>query len=230
MNDGKYFLSCFLIWLFASGGVFTQLASSQYLNQDAQLAESADVDFEIMQILRNETDSVFSQLTTISYVFNETENAYVRTIINQKGIVFSTDAESAYNLVLKLRENLFTLGHLIFISEEDKAHNIYKIAVIKSSDQFDILRTMQTNGENYNILNKDVINRLTEWNNKFPFIIIGAGSDWVEAMFNISPDDTEIFANDVYEFCPDVVDSGSGSVKYLADEMKDTGVLYLWWR
>lgn len=230
MKNGKYFVNLFLLWMFASGGVFTQLASSQYLNQDAQLAETADVDFEVMQILRSETDSVFSQLTTISYVFNEMENAYVRTIINQKGIIFSTDAESAYNLVLKLRENLFTLGHLIFISEEDKANNIYKIAVIKSSDQFDILRTMQTNGENYNIYNKDVIEKLSNWNNKFPFIIIGAGNDWVEAMFNISPDNTEAFANDVYEFCPDVVDSGSGSVKYLADEIKGTGILYLWWQ
>lgn len=230
MNAFKYLFSCFLLGITIPGNTFTQIAGDVYVNEDAQLAETADVDFEIISILRHETDSVFSQLTTTSYIFNQEENAYVRTSIKQKGIVFSTDAENAYNLVLKLREDLFTLGHLIFISEADKAHNIYSIAIIRSSDQFDILRLMQTNGENYNIFNKDVISKLNEWNTKYPFIIIGAGSDWVEAMFDQSPANTENFANEVYEFCPDVVDSGSGSVKYLADEMKDTGVLYLWWQ
>lgn len=229
MSGGKYLPGFFLICMLTSGSVFTQIASSQFISLDAELAETANIDFDILQILRSETDSAFSQLTTSSYVFNKEENAYVRTVNKQKGIVFNSDAESAYNLVFKLRDNFFALGHLIFISEEDKAHNIYKIAVIKSSDQFDILRLMQTNGENYNIFNKDVINKLTDWNNKFPFAIIGAGNDWVEAMFQSAPSNAETFANDVYEFCPDVVDSGSGSVKYLADELKDTGILYLWW-
>jgi len=37
------------------------------------------------------------------------------------------------------------------------------------------------------------------------------------------------FAEEVYQFCPDVVDQGAGSIDALAEEMKRTNALFLWW-
>jgi hypothetical protein len=37
------------------------------------------------------------------------------------------------------------------------------------------------------------------------------------------------FAREVYAFCPDVVDQGTGAVEALAAEMSRTNTLYLWW-
>jgi hypothetical protein len=36
-------------------------------------------------------------------------------------------------------------------------------------------------------------------------------------------------AQHLYEFCPDIVDQGCGSVDALADELAMTGRLVLWW-
>ena len=51
----------------------------------------------------------------------------------------------------------------------------------------------------------------------------------VEAVFVKQPADMDAFAREVYEFCPDVVEQGVGTVKALADEMRRSGILYLWW-
>lgn len=50
-----------------------------------------------------------------------------------------------------------------------------------------------------------------------------------EAVFKKTPADMDAFAREVYEFCPDVVDQGVGTVHALAREMRKTGALYLWW-
>ena len=37
------------------------------------------------------------------------------------------------------------------------------------------------------------------------------------------------FANEVYEFCPDIVDQGVGDVEKLAAGIAATKEVYLWW-
>jgi hypothetical protein len=74
-----------------------------------------------------------------------------------------------------------------------------------------------------------VIAKLKEWQQKYPFTIAGAGLDWVEVKFAASPADPEAFAHEVYRFCPDIVDQGSGSVSELAGEINNTRTLFLWW-
>ncbi len=225
-----YRCSALLLFFFFSENSFGQFNCKRLTTGEQSLALSANISEEILQMIRQETDSVFQQLTTTTYELNPSNNSLARQYIPLKGIVFGADAESSYNIVLKLKDRLLVLGHLIFIFDKDKVNNKYKIAVIQSNDQFDILRTVQTKGENYNISTSSIIEKLSAWNKSYPFQIIGANSEWIEAVFVTKPDQMEQFANDVYEFCPDVVDSGSGSVKFLANEMKDTGILYLWWR
>jgi hypothetical protein len=35
--------------------------------------------------------------------------------------------------------------------------------------------------------------------------------------------------NEVYEFCPDVVDQGTDTVEGLESEIKKSGTIFLWW-
>lgn len=216
--------------LFINAYSFGQTAYHSLTPGEQSLALAANIDQKVLEIIRAETDSAFSQLTSVTYVLNQENNSYVRQIVLQAGIVFGADAESSYNIILKLKERLRELGHLIFIHNKDKINNRYTIAVIRSGDQFDIIKISQTNGDRYNISNAEVIDKLQIWHKSYPFEIIGAGGDWVEAIFKVMPVNMEDFANDIYQFCPDVVDGGSGSVKFLAQEMKDTGILYLWWK
>ena len=143
------------------------------------------------------------------------------------GISFKTNEAYAENQVAKLNTELKQIGYLGFICDHD--HKI--IGIIKGTDQFNILRIQQTNGDNYDISNEDVISKLIEWNKRYPFTITGADFDWMEAVFEVLPTNKEFnaFAKELYKFCPDIVDQGSGSIKELIKEMKETRKLYLWW-
>jgi hypothetical protein len=54
-------------------------------------------------------------------------------------------------------------------------------------------------------------------------------SDWAEANFIQKPTNMTKFAQELYEFCPDVVDQGAGSIEELEKEMNAFDILYLWW-
>jgi hypothetical protein len=127
------------------------------------------------------------------------------------------------------RKRLKEKGYLIFTSEDNFSMKNDKVAVLRAKDQFEILLTMQTDGVNYDLDNAMIIEKLKAWNGKAPFEIVGAGMDWLEARFVEQPEDMLAFSEEVYEFCPDVVDQGTETVQALAAEMKKTNTLYLWW-
>jgi len=85
---------------------------------------------------------------------------------------------------------------------------------------------MGTNGWDYDISPKMVIKRIEVWDEQYGRVLVGAGFDWFEAKLQRLPTDIMEFENEVYEFCPDVVEQGTGSVKKLANEMKDGKYLY----
>ena len=100
---------------------------------------------------------------------------------------------------------------------------------LKAGDQFEIARLQWTNGISFNIDNAAVVEKLQEWDKRFGLDLVGAGFDWVEAEFVNLPEDMSAFAKEVYEFCPDSVDQGAGSVQALAEDMKRANTVYLWW-
>lgn len=135
--------------------------------------------------------------------------------------------DQAENLVLKMRKEMEVLGFLPFIC--DTEHN--KVCISQVSDQFDIIKIQQTNGDNYDISNEMVVSKLKEWHLRYPFTIIGADFDWVEATFQVIPDGKNLrsFATEMYKFCPDIVEQGSGSINGLMEELKESKKLFLWW-
>ncbi len=120
-------------------------------------------------------------------------------------------------------------GLLIFVSDQNFGSKPDEIAVMKTSDQYDILRAMGTDGINYGITNPMLINKLKEWEKICSFEITGAGRDWLEARFIKQPADMKSFAKQVYKFCPDVVEQGTQTLEALANEMTVRNTLYLWW-
>ncbi|MBT2691602.1 DUF4253 domain-containing protein [Bacillus sp. ISL-55] len=143
------------------------------------------------------------------------------------GICVEVKQEEAEQLVLNLKEELKSIDYQAFICDS----NHEKIAIIPGSDQFDILRFQQTNGDNYDISNERVISKLKDWYRRYPFIIIGSDYDWIEANFEVFPEGKALkaFATEIYKFCPDIVEQGSGSINGLIEEMRETRKLILWW-
>jgi len=145
------------------------------------------------------------------------------------GIAVVVPEDKADEILVALRRKLTPLKYMAFFVEVNAAFKAEKIGVIKGTDQYEILRIMHTDGDEYEITNQDVIERLKEWQKISTFEVIGADSSWVEVEFTKLPKDLNAFAQEVYDFSPDSVDEGPGTVEGLAKEIKKTKRLFLVW-
>jgi len=128
-----------------------------------------------------------------------------------------------------LRQKLLPLKYMPFVVEINAGIKIDTIGILKGTDQYEVLRVMHTDGDDYEISNQDVIDRLKDWERTAPFDIIGADGDWVEIEFRTLPKNLKAFVEEVADFCPDAIDRGPGSIDGLVAELKKTNRLFLWW-
>jgi hypothetical protein len=149
--------------------------------------------------------------------------------IMANGLTVSVPRSRTEQVLWSLRDKLRPLKYMAFIIEINNALKIDKIGIIKGADQYDILRVMHTNGDEDDVSHEEVIEKLKGWGKRCPFEIIGAENDWVEIEFRIMPRDLKVFAEEIYDFSPDTVDEGTGSLSALIKEIDTTKRLKLWW-
>lgn len=91
------------------------------------------------------------------------------------------------------------------------------------SDPFAIVRDAGTSAPNFELDNEAIVERLAQWQSQCKFTIIGAKHDTVEIEFQSLPQDMDAFVRDLYEFCPDLVDQGTGCVHEMIEVMEEAG-------
>ena len=185
-----------------------------------EVARQIGFDKQVLIIVKEETKEHIQRLTGYD------ENDY-QIMVN--GISADVAEDRSGQILTKLRARLKPLHYMAFVVAINAGLKQDTIGVIKGADQYDILRIMQTNGDEFDIQNEDVVARLKDWEKSFSFDIVGADNDWVEIEFKTLPKDLLAFAEEVYDFCPDAVDQGAGSVSGLVKEMQATRRLFLWW-
>lgn len=128
------------------------------------------------------------------------------------------------------REILGKGYHLIYNNLPLPAEPV-SLLLFPTDDKYAVLAAVATNGEDYGISDRQVRRwlRELEQGRKHPFDLLGAGFDFVVGRFTKPVRSGRKLARHVYEFCPDIVDQGCGSVDELADELATTGKLVLWW-
>ena len=97
------------------------------------------------------------------------------------------------------------------------------------TSQFAILRIARSDAINYGKTTEDLIAKLQRYDEQFGIDIWHAEVDTVEFALEKYPADMAAFAQDLYEFCPDIVDQGVGSVAALEQRIEVMGEVYLWW-
>jgi hypothetical protein len=97
------------------------------------------------------------------------------------------------------------------------------------SSQFDILRIAASDAVNFGKQTEDLIQQIQAWDKVYGVDIFQAETDTIQFRLIKIPADLKKFAEEVYEFCPDIVDQGVGSVDQLAKGIGATGKLLLWW-
>lgn len=172
--------------------------------------------------LKNLTKTEIKQLPAIE---QETGDVLNNEFFN--GVYLETTEEEANNLVKKLKPKFKSNGYLVFVYEgEDHKKNI---AAIKGTDELDILRYRRTDGINHDLENEDIVNKISEWKSKYGLIVLGCNRDWLEVEFDKLPTDMDAFANEVYNFCPDAVEQGVGTIDNLKQMIITTKGVWLWW-
>ena len=111
----------------------------------------------------------------------------------------------------------------------DEKHVEVEVVVFSGKDQFDIVRTARTDASAYKLYNADLVKHLQDYDQKYGIDIFQAEGDGIQFHLKKLPDDLDDFVKDVYEFCPDVVDQGFGSLQALKEDIQRTSTLRLWW-
>ncbi|PKB43055.1 uncharacterized protein DUF4253 [Cellulophaga sp. RHA19] len=204
--------------------------SVNFSKSEILLFENVGFDKEILSDLKKAAAEEFFQLeiSEPGYIIDKNGTQSKTEIEKLNGISFKTSENRAYEIILENRVELKSKGYQLFLSESGY-ESPSTVSVIKSMDKFDILKTQKTDGINFGIENKDVIEKLKVWDKKYGIEILGADYDWVDLTFNTDIIDIAAFAAEVYDFCPDSVDQGVGQISELERIIKEEKRLFLWW-
>jgi hypothetical protein len=104
-----------------------------------------------------------------------------------------------------------------------------ELVVASAESQFEILRIAASDAVNYGKETEDLVRTLQRWDKLYGIDIYAAETDTIRLKLKSLPKDMAAFANEVYEFCPDIVDQGVGDVEKLAAGIAATKEIYLWW-
>lgn len=148
-----------------------------------------------------------------------------------EGFCVPVDSEDFANITF-VKDKRLTYkrsGYLLFLFENNE--RVKHLAIIKTNDEFDIVRWRGTDGINYGHTNKDIIEKLKQWNEQNPLNVMEVGLDlvWIQFEKPVLDMDIKAFGEDVYSFCPDVIDQGAGDMPTLLRTIADMNGIYLWW-
>lgn len=150
-----------------------------------------------------------------------------------KGLRYSFIPDQyASQLYELLYEEVIEAGSFLFLTNtnyDDEFNSYVDIAVLPCTDPYKHVKDMGVMAVNYDLFTHDIVAKLKEWDQEMGLRIETIQGDLVAFYMTKPPEDLNKFAADVYEFCPDVIDQGFGSMKALKKSIKNYQYLYLWW-
>lgn len=151
--------------------------------------------------------------------------------IYMPGFVFEETEINTEKVLEELHDPLKAKGYYLFVLERNYGIAGQKdmMAILKTTDQFEVLKHIETNGINYDIDNDSVVSIMRDLDKKYQFDLIGANGEWCEFTIKSEDVDWKKLAEDAYRVCPDLIDQGEGSLEDLVTSMQQTKRLYFWW-
>ncbi len=142
------------------------------------------------------------------------------------GYVIAEDR--AREIVEEHHVEFLSLGAYLFFSRDLADVNDPVVALLPTTDVYQAIGAVGTEGPNSEVYNKDLIKWLRELEKEQPFEIFGIGRDFIEGKFTTAIKDPVGLVKRICKLCPDG-DDDSKSVKRQAEGLKRTRQLFLWW-
>jgi hypothetical protein len=141
--------------------------------------------------------------------------------------------DTAEEYLFKIREDLPS-GVIAFIGTtnwlgDERHKGGAELVVAEGATQFDILRVARSDAVNFNMGTEDLIQKLQSYDEAFGINILQAETDTIQFDLVGNPEDFSAFCQDLYRFCPDIVDQGVGTVEAMEEGIMVTGRVFLWW-
>lgn len=189
---------------------------------------------EIVGVLEKETAKKAQALLVTAWEPHESlEGVNVAKDVPVDGISIKALKESKAQEILRTHYDEFSQkGYLLFLTNltfDDQWQSRYDLALIKAENQYEIVEFMNTEAPNYNLNNKQIIEQLKKWEESLEFRIVAVDGNRIEAQILKMPDDVGLFAKEIFDFCPDTVWQGTGSLEELVAEIKRDKYFWLWW-
>lgn len=222
-------------------------------NDEKQLCKSFGIDERLAKIVKSHNVSEITPIPSVDPYGNvDFDNPadgicsfYVRKNIES--------FEEIHRVIYRNKQKYSEKGYELFYFEGNRYQENY-MALAKGKTITDILKWRQTNGINHNIDNSDLIAKIEEWQQKYDFVLWGCGRDWLQIFFiheepkynsqlgasnkkyfkkhKLWKERTPVFkkfADEVVEFCPDLLTQVYGSKRKLIEGMKQINGVYMWW-
>lgn len=166
-----------------------------------------------------------------TYTFVYQKDGKSKLIPSISGEVVEAEEGLAQRILMVKADEFQQKGQTLLCIERNFGLNNAKdkLALLNSTDQFQILSMMGTNGLNQGVTPEKLIKKIDRWNQMYQLQLTGAAYDWCEFKIVGKVEDWHQLAKEIYEFCPDVVDQGTGSVGELEQELKLQNKIFLWW-
>lgn len=179
-------------------------------SQERDLCEKSGIEIIVGEMLKSATSQPIEALHGI-----EGHN-----FVAPPGLSSLVGSEETVNALTQMQERLpreYQAFHSTRNSISDE-----EIVVLKTADRLDIVRFKATAAGNYELSNADIIAHLQNWQSRCKLEISGAGRDWINVHFLTLPDeDLGAFAEEVYNFCPDIIDQHFACFADMADATED---------
>jgi hypothetical protein len=121
----------------------------------------------------------------------------------------------------KVQSDFLKRGCFVFNNDVTEKN---RIVVLPTTDKYEVLQAMGTNGVNWNLDAKKIIAWLRKLEKQQPLVITGVSNEHVSARFTTKVKDVEDLALRILEFSPDLDNFGE-----LMTQLPKTGKFDLWW-
>lgn len=161
-------------------------------------------------------------------------------ICGDRPIAFDDDLEGGYYINVRtnkrqdvdveaVQKQFLAKGCYVFDSGHSYDGLPEQLIIFPTTDKYEAIATLGTNGCNYGVGTGYVLQWLQELEAVQPFIVNRIRHDSLELKFLSPLQDIENWADSMYEFCPDIIDQGFMSRERLVEHLKTSDYVSFWW-